>query len=225
MKIRLTMFIDAIARHALKNFSGTTQRLELIVVLEDLIKGAQSWFSCNREVTDELNSSRSSFSRMFRGWYDWWGRWLRCRAICYWRRRRGGITWHIQFLGWNVGDEGRWLRWWSISFGFDIAFWLDIDVHCRCCEWIQRSRSEGLFFGYEQINGDRAQLRCKSWALTPALLSRWIYFRHRGGYTDSKENCSIVGAVRLCFGFTANANAVSGCVDNEKDATWLTSRG
>lgn len=193
MKIRLTVFIGAITCHALKNFSGTAQRLELIVVPEDLIKSAQSWFSSNREVTDELNSRRSSFSRMFRGRLNWWGWWLRYRAICYWRRRRGGITWHIQLLSWNVGDEGRWLRWWSNPFWFNIVFRLDIDVHCRRCKWIQRSRSIGLFFGYEQINGDRAQLRCKGWALTRALLNRWIYIRHRGRYMDSK------GGLQYCW--------------------------
>ena len=42
MKIRLTMLVGAIACHALKNFSGTAQRLELVIVVEDLIKGAQS---------------------------------------------------------------------------------------------------------------------------------------------------------------------------------------
>jgi hypothetical protein len=60
-----TMVVGAIARHTLKDLSGATQRLVLVVVVINLSEATQSHLPSDRKVTNELYGDLGSFSGSF----------------------------------------------------------------------------------------------------------------------------------------------------------------
>src|SRR5688572_23167342 len=75
----LTMFILAIARHALKGLSGATQRLVLVAIVKYFIKRLSSLLRSDGKMANELNDGRDFLVRFYwcrNGWGGRFGRGL-----------------------------------------------------------------------------------------------------------------------------------------------------